>query len=219
MSSFIAIVILKPFLPAKEWMDVYELGAKLISGICLVYFTRAIGINPYAVLQDWWKDRTKHLQLVVRYFAVYAGFMLLVMGILVAVFILFERTGMINSSLTVLTGNTAPNDKLVRLKFLLESSIPRFTLSLVSICILAPVIEEVFFRRFLFVALRKRMNFILALLISSVLFTTVHPNVALGAIGGIYLGYVYEKGKSLPANILIHSIVNLTVVTISMILT
>ena len=62
------------------------------------------------------------------------------------------------------------------------------------------------------------MNFTLTLLISSVFFMAVHPNILLGAIGGIYLGYVYEKGKSLPANILLHSAVNLTVISISMIL-
>lgn len=219
LSSVISIIILKPFLPVKEWTDVCGAGAKLISAMSLAYFTNEIGINIYAVMRAWWQNRVQHLQIVVRYFLFYAGFMLLAMGVLVAALMLLGKTGLIDPSLFDLAGSNDPNDKMAQLKFMLGKSIPRFAVSLFSMCVLAPVIEEVYFRRFLFVALRKKMNFIPALLISSILFMAVHPNVALGAVAGIYLGYVYEKGKSLPANILIHSAVNLTVITISMLLT
>ena len=145
--------------------------------------------------------------------------MILVMGVLLAIFILLAETGKIDyPTIMDLAADSDPEDKMVQLKFMLGNSMPRFTLSLVYMCVLAPIIEEVFFRRFLFVALRKKMSFIPALLISVIFFMAVHPNVASGAIGGIYLGYVYEKGKSLPANILIHSTVNLAVITISMML-
>lgn len=219
MSSFIAGAILKSFLPPKEWVDVGIFGAKFISALCLVWFVMAVGINISAVLRDWWEHRTKHLQIVHEYFAIYAGFTILIMGVLMVIFILLAKTGKINySTIMDLAADSDPKDKMVQLKFMLENSFSRFALSLVTMCFLAPVIEEVFFRRFLFVALRKKMNFTPALLISVIFFMAVHPNVALGAIGGIYLGYVYEKGKSLPANILIHSIVNLTFITISMML-
>lgn len=219
LASVIAFVILKPFLPAKEWADVYGVAAKLISAMCLAYFAKEIGVNIPAVLRDWWRSRAQHLQIVVKYFLVYAGFMLLTLGVLTAALIMLEKTGLIDPSFVDLGGNMASNDKMAQLNLMLGKSIPRFAVSLVSMCVLAPVIEEIYFRRFLFVALRKRMDFIPALLISSILFMAVHPNVALGAIGGIYLGYVYEKGKSLPANVLIHSAVNFTVVMISLMLT
>lgn len=219
MSSLVVHELLKSFLPPKEWVDVGIFGAKLISALCLVWFVVALGINIPAVANDWWKYRARHLQIALKYFVVYAGFTILAMGLLTAIFILLEGTGRLNPSVIMdLAADPDPKDKMAQLKFMLENSVPRFILSLISMCILAPIIEEVFFRRFFFVALRKKMSFIPALLISVIFFTAVHPNVALGAIGGIYLGYVYEKGKSLPANILVHSIANLTVITISMVL-
>ena len=219
MSALVVFEFLKPILPPKEWTDIYGLIERSALALCLVWFITAIGINIPAVMRDWWKCRAKHFQTVYKYFLVYLGFMVLVMGGLMLILVLLEETGKINSSVILgLANDPNPEDRMAQLKFLLENSIPRFALSLVSMCVLAPVIEEVFFRRFLFVALRKKMSFIPALLISVVFFMAVHPNVALGAIGGIYLGYVYEKGKSLPANMLIHSAVNLTVITISMML-
>jgi len=147
MSSFIAVAILKSFLPPKEWVDVGIFGAKFISALCLVWFVMALGINIPAVMGDWWKCRAKHLQTVFKYFVIYAGFTALVMIVLMIIFILFEKTGKINLSIILdLATNSNPKDKMVQLKFMLENSILRFILSLVSMCILAPIIEEVFFR-------------------------------------------------------------------------
>ncbi len=219
ISALVGSDILKSFLPPKDWADVYGFIEKFTLALCLIGFIMAIGISIPAVLRNWWENKTKHLQIVFKYFIIYAGFMILVVGILVAIFILLEKMGGINPSIiTNLARDTNSNDTITQLKVILKKSIPHFALSLFTMCILAPVIEEIFFRRFLFVALRKKMNFAISLFISSISFMAVHPNMALGAIGGIYLGYVYEKGKSLPANILIHSAVNLATITISMVI-
>lgn len=219
MSPLFVIELLRSFLRPKEWTDVVIFSSQFISALCLGWFVIALGINIPAVMRDWWEHRIEHLRIVYKYFAIYVGFTILVMGVLMAIFILLLETGKINHSIIMdLATGSDPKDTMAQLKFMLENSISRFALSLVTMCFLAPIIEEIFFRRFLFVALRKKMSFIPALLISVIFFMAIHPNIALGAIGGIYLGYVYEKGKSLPANILIHSIVNLTVITISMIL-
>lgn len=220
MSALVVFEALKSFLPTKEWTDIYGLIEKFTLALCLFCFIVTIDIKIPAVLKDWWENRLEHLHILFKYFVIYASSLALVMGVLTLMYFLLERTGKINSSLLMDLANDAdPNDRMRQLKLILEYSIPRFSLSLFTLCFLAPVIEETFFRRFLFVALRKKMDFIPALLISVICFMVVHPNIALGAIGGIYLGYVYEKGKSLPANILIHSTVNLTVITISMLLT
>lgn len=213
MVSLLAAAVLGHFLPGKEWEDVYVFVVNFVMALCLFYFIRKIGINILAVLQDWWKNKTEHLRIVFKYFLVYAGLTAIVVsGITVAV-VLLDEAGIISLPTTMaLFENTDPNDMMARLKFMLVNSTPRFTLSLVTMCVLAPVIEEVFFRRFLFVALRKKMNFAPALIISSALFIVMHPNMVSGALGGFYLGYVYEKRKSLPANILLHSLVNLFVI-------
>lgn len=219
LSGIIMAEIFSPYLPVKELKEVYILGAKLLQTLCLIGLISVIGIDIPTVIRNWLSQWREHLRIVLRYYVVYAGFLILIMAVLSAILILLVETGAINYS-TFIDSVAEPDikDRMVRLKFLLDNSIPLFIVSLIYMCILGPVIEEIFFRRFLFVALRKKMNFAPALFTSSVFFMAVHPNIALGAIGGIYLGYVYEKGKSLPANMLIHSITNLTVITISMFL-
>ena len=157
------------------------------------------------------------MRVVAKYFGIYAGVLAGVVAVGVIILVLLEKIGRIDPGVVKTIDEAAEaNDKILYLKRMLQASVPRFVLSLGTMCVLAPIIEEIFFRRFLFVALRKRIDFVWALVISAALFAIVHPNIALGAIGGIYLGYVYEKGKSLPANILIHGMANFTVIAVSM---
>jgi len=216
-SSIIVVAILKPSFPPKEWEDVYILGAKLLQALCLVSFIAVIGINIPVVVHNWLKQWREHLRVVAKYFGIYAGVLAGVVAVGGIILVLLEKTGRIDPGVVKAIDEAAEaNDKILYLKRMFQASVPRFILSLGTMCVLAPIIEEIFFRRFLFVALRKRINFVWALVISAALFTIVHSNIALGAIGGIYLGYVYEKGKSLPANILIHGMANFTVTVVSM---
>lgn len=216
MSPIVVVEVLRPFFRPKEWADVVTFGSQIISALCLVWFVMAVGINIPTVWRDWWEHRAEHLRIVYKYFAIYAGFVALVISVLVVILVFLEEAGKINPIIVDLADNADMGNQMVRLKHFLNNSIPRFILSVVGMCVLAPVTEEIFFRRFLFVALRKKTSFPLALFISSALFMVVHPNMALGAIGGIYLGYVYEKGKSLPANILVHAAANFSVIASSM---
>src|SRR3989339_755092 len=100
ISALILFAILKPFLPPKDWGDVYGLSEKLALGVCLLYFTKEIGISSFAVIQDWWENRSRHLRIVGKYFIVYAGFMVLAVGTLVALLIFLEKTGRIDPSAT-----------------------------------------------------------------------------------------------------------------------
>lgn len=218
MSSLIAVEVLGLFVPPKEWPDVGVFAATLLSALSLTFFIMAIGINIPAVMRDWWKQRDRHLWIALKYIGIYAGGLLAVVAVGVIILVLLENTGRINPLVADFTTVADAANPMTELKLFLRNSIPRFILSLTTMCVLAPLIEEIFFRRFLFVALRKKMNFPLALLISSMLFMVVHPNKALGAIGGIYLGYVYEKGKSLPANILVHAMANFSITILSLVM-
>lgn len=213
MSSLVAFEILNLFLRPKELVDVVIFGSQVISALCLVWFVVEVGINIPAVAREWWEQRSKHLQIAFKYFAIYAGFVIVTVGVFVAILTLLEKSGEINPLIASLPADTGKDATLQQLKFFWANSTQRFILSMTSMCVLAPIIEEIFFRRFLFVALRKKINFPLALIVSTSLFMVIHPNIALGAIGGIYLGYVYEKNKSLPANILLHSLVNVFAIT------
>ena len=77
--------------------------------------------------------------------------------------------------------------------------------------IIAPLVEEIFFRGFLFQGFRQRYGWIAALLLSSGIFAAAHldpvsfiPTFVLGAV----LGYVYHRSNSLWPNIILHFLNN-----------
>lgn len=77
--------------------------------------------------------------------------------------------------------------------------------------IVAPLVEEIFFRGFLFQGFRQRYGWVAALLLSSGIFAASHldpvsfiPTFVLGAV----LGYVYHRSNSLWPSIILHFLNN-----------
>lgn len=93
-----------------------------------------------------------------------------------------------------------------------------FVLAVLSIIILAPLIEETLFRGFLQTFIRKHLGSKQAILITSVCFSLFHyaPGQGLGNIMiiislfvlALFLGFLYEKQGSLLAPIVLHSLFN-----------
>ncbi|MFC1806758.1 lysostaphin resistance A-like protein [Candidatus Omnitrophota bacterium] len=79
------------------------------------------------------------------------------------------------------------------------------------IAFIGPFIEEVFFRGFLYGALKKRLNVRWAIFLSALVFSTLHTNV-LGFVPilalGIFFAYLREKTGSLVPSIAVHVVHN-----------
>ncbi len=101
-----------------------------------------------------------------------------------------------------------------RLDLLLGSELswPRFFATLLGAGLLAPVAEELFFRGFLYTALRQRFGIAAAVTISSAVFAVGHIDalgvVAASFIMGIALALAYEYTRSLWVAIAIHAFNN-----------
>lgn len=111
----------------------------------------------------------------------------------------------------------AARDAVIR--GLMGFSTPRFLFMLFSICVVTPVGEELLYRRLLYTTLRNKMGFFKTLFASSVIFSAAHTTASLAVFPvSLLLGYVYEKKRSLPVNIILHGLINLfaTVVHIFM---
>jgi membrane protease YdiL (CAAX protease family) len=104
------------------------------------------------------------------------------------------------------------------LKLSLETP-PSFCFIIFSVCVFAPIIEEILFRGFLHRILRSFFSFIPAALISSILFSLVHFSLSQGlgnipllaslTILSIYISYLYERqGRIFPC-IILHALFNL----------
>jgi membrane protease YdiL (CAAX protease family) len=84
-------------------------------------------------------------------------------------------------------------------------------LLVVTLVILAPVCEEIFFRGYLYPALRNRMDMWPSMLLNGLLFAAVHFEI-IGFIARWVLGtglcYVYEKRRNLSGPIAGHALYN-----------
>jgi membrane protease YdiL (CAAX protease family) len=81
-----------------------------------------------------------------------------------------------------------------------------------GVLVAAPVVEEIFFRGFLFGGLRRYVSFLPAAALSGVIFSLSHGDVGLVipfTLVGIVLAYAYEKTGTLFGSISIHFVFNL----------
>ncbi|MGH7642661.1 MAG: lysostaphin resistance A-like protein [Candidatus Dormibacteria bacterium] len=94
-------------------------------------------------------------------------------------------------------------------------------LAVISIAVIAPVVEEVVFRGFIYGGLRGRCGVTLSVLVSSVFFALAHSFSVGGSIlllfpslfiAGIALALVYERSRSLVPGMVLHASFNLIAV-------
>ena len=107
----------------------------------------------------------------------------------------------------MLLGIDTQGDQIMKIFDSLDSP---FWLFIVGV-VLAPLVEEIFFRGFLFQGFRQRYGWVTGLLISSAIFAAAHldpvsfiPTFVLGLV----LGYVYHRSNSVWPGITLHFLVN-----------
>ncbi|UCF72724.1 MAG: CPBP family intramembrane metalloprotease [Deltaproteobacteria bacterium] len=82
------------------------------------------------------------------------------------------------------------------------------TLFLINLLVLAPFIEELFFRGLVFTILKNRFNFFWGMTVTAILFSVGHESWFNAIIRSIIFTYVYEKTNCLLFAILTHTFVN-----------
>tara|TARA_Y100000385_G_C13084938_1_gene635952 strand:+ start:502 stop:1086 length:585 start_codon:yes stop_codon:yes gene_type:complete len=88
---------------------------------------------------------------------------------------------------------------------------------LIHVLLIAPIVEEVIFRGYMYRILKSRIPIIFAMIISSTLFSLIHYNVLsyiLLFVLSIFLTYIYERNGSIICPIIIHSLFNLMMSTL-----
>ncbi|MDI6817412.1 MAG: type II CAAX endopeptidase family protein [Actinomycetota bacterium] len=92
-----------------------------------------------------------------------------------------------------------------------------FIIAVLMVVVLAPIVEELFFRGFLYQALRQRWGANVAIVASGVLFSLAHFSLYLLvpiAVIGFALAYLYERTDSLGPPIILHALNNLISVVV-----
>lgn len=88
---------------------------------------------------------------------------------------------------------------------------------LIHVLVIAPIVEEVIFRGYMYRILKSKIPIIFAMIVSSTLFSLVHYNVLsyiLLFVLSIFLTYIYERNGSIICPIIIHSLFNLMMSTL-----
>lgn len=89
----------------------------------------------------------------------------------------------------------------------------RTVVYLLGACVVVPLEEEIFFRRFFYAGIKDRLGVSYGVFISSLLFGIVHPgSPLLGIVMGVFLALIYEKHKNLLINIATHGLVNFSII-------
>lgn len=96
-----------------------------------------------------------------------------------------------------------------------DESKTKYIYSLISPLIIAPIFEELFFRKFLFSKLQKKYNLNISIIISSICFSIIHfeitGNLLPSFIFGITSSLIFFKTKKISYSILLHFFNNLCI--------
>ncbi len=207
LAAIISGIVFAPFRPYENFEEYSLFLGQLLTGFMFFFFaSTAFGVTLKELVVLSWKDKLKSLKIALKYFYIYLGFFILLLGAATGVLTMLDNfSGEWNSE--IINGIGLSKD-LLRFQHA-YLSFPKFAVLFLGSCVFAPVIEEFFYRFMLFVELRKVYKLTGSLVFSSLVFASFHGNIVLAFISGAYFAYVYEKEKSLPVNIVLHALMNL----------
>jgi membrane protease YdiL (CAAX protease family) len=179
------------FSSVVQWNDVIQ-----SAGIVLA---ELIYLLPVFLILAWRRVHWRHLG--------FGGFDALTMGmgcgLLVAGYIFI----LLHNMILIALGVDTQGEEIFRLFSELGSPVWFFVVGV----IVAPMVEEIFFRGFLFQGFRHRYGWVAGILISSFIFAAAHldpvafiPTFILGAV----LAYVYHRSNSVWPGMILHFLIN-----------
>jgi membrane protease YdiL (CAAX protease family) len=196
-----------------NWIAVGMLA--LISGALFVVAARGVGTDivqtagillielvyllPVALIFAWRRVHWKVLG--------FGKFTLETMGIGCGLLIGAYSIIIVHNVILYFLGVDTQGEEIMKIFAELESPVWFFIVGVV----MAPIVEEVFFRGFLFQGFRQKYGWITAALLSSAIFAVAHMDlVALipTFILGVVLAYVYHRSNSVWPGVILHFLVN-----------
>jgi membrane protease YdiL (CAAX protease family) len=206
VSAGVSGLVFRPFGSPDSWMEYSLFLAKLFIGAGLFWFSHEeYGIGLKSLLRMISGNSRGNISTALKYLSAYVGMLVVFLLVALGVFTVLDGLLPTPGGNSHLLGIGSDH---IRFKALAAAAPGVPGLFLIGALILAPIIEEVFYRGLFFAELRKKFNLPVSILISSLLFGMFHSNILVSGMAGAYLAYVYEKKKSLPVNIFLHSLLN-----------
>jgi uncharacterized protein len=202
-----------PWKPIDNWIGVLILGLMDVGLLVialqgergqiaqsgLLAIVQLAFLLPVVVIFAWRRIHWKHL----GFGAFSAGTMGIGCGLLIASYAII----LLHNLLLVNLGIDTQGEAIAELFAALESPVWFFIVG----ALLAPLIEEIFFRGFLFQGFRARYGWVSGMLLSSGIFAVAHldpvsliPTFILGCV----LAYLYHRSNSVWPGVILHVMVN-----------
>ncbi len=191
----ILLVLIDAALLAVVMQDV---GAQLVQSVGII-FAELVYLLPVLLIFAWRRINWKHLGFgKFNWNALGLG-----CGLLIVAYVII----LLHNSVLYFLGVNTQGDEILKMFDSLESPIWFFLVGVVF----APIVEEIFFRGFLFQGFRQKYGWIPATLLSSAIFAAAHldpvafiPTFVLGSV----LAYVFHRSNSVWPGIILHFLVN-----------
>ena len=202
-----------PWKPIDNWIGVFILGLMDVGLLVialqgergqmaqsgLLAIVQLAFLLPVVVIFAWRRIHWKHLG--------FGGFSASTMGIGCGLLVASYGVILLHNLLLVNLGIDTQGEAIAELFAALESPIWFFIVG----ALLAPLIEEIFFRGFLFQGFRARYGWVSGMLLSSGIFAVAHldpvsliPTFILGCV----LAYLYHRSNSVWPGVILHVMVN-----------
>jgi len=190
--------------------DTYEAAIPvfIVTGYVSWTVLKGLGVSWRAAWADWQANAGADLRKALKYYAGYAG---LILAMIIALGSAYYFWGdALAALMKPVSASSAGQELSVKTQ---SVSVIRFFLLLLSACAVAPVVEEVFFRRIVYTTLRVKRGFWFSAFWSGLLFALFHGGAAPVTFPvGIYFCWVYERERRLPVNIMLHAMINFSAV-------
>jgi len=164
-----------------------------------VLFLELVYILPVALIFAWRRIHWKHLG--------FGKFTINVMGLGCGLLIGGYAIIIVHNALLSIFHIGTQGDQIMGVFKKLQSPVWLFLVG----AVIAPLVEEIFFRGFLFQGFRQKYGWLPALLLSSAIFAAAHldpvafiPTFVLGCV----LAYVYHRSNSVWPGIIFHAAIN-----------
>ncbi len=191
--TFVTTRILNQFLPA---------GGPIIA-LFIGYFILFLLIWYFAVV----RRKAGWQALGFRSFNFFSG-----LGLVIAWFIIAKLIGGVYTIIIQRFGISPPEDTVRRIPEIFGKGTVGFILAVIVVVVVAPIVEELFFRGFIYPAFRQRIGVVGAIILSSFLFALAHASlfliIPIMALG-VALTYLYEATGSLGPPVMLHALNNL----------
>lgn len=180
-------------------------------GLAALSVLSDLGVDWRTALADWRAKFLPDFGKALKYFGGYLLVMAAVVAVAMAAYLAFGETA-VESAIQPMLSKGTEEGAMLRTA---AASPLRMLVSVFGVCVVAPVVEELFFRRIFYTTVRARHGFWFSAFWSGFFFALAHGAAAPALLPvGMYFCWVYERQRRLPVNILLHSLVNVLMIAV-----